>query len=275
MTLRLGSLFSGIGGFDLGFQQAGCTVVFHSEIDPRANQVLARHWPTTPNLGDVRALTSLPTVDILAGGFPCQDISAGRDRWGATGIQGDRSGLWWHFLRLIETNRPPWVVIENVDRLRNGRGGDDLRAVVGGLQAAGYLGLGAVLDPAALGSPARRPRVFLVARRCTGDPGGVPAWQGLAGSVAYHDPGCIVWQGGGQQRPEDGGAARPTAGTYRLIAPHEWERALGYPPGWTDGHPNTIRYHQLGNSVSPLVSRWVADRILDVERGHPSTTSSF
>lgn len=123
--LTAGSLFAGVGGFDLGLARAGIEVQWQVEVDEQCRAVLARHWPDVPRLGDVRDVgpADVGAVDILCGGFPCQDLSvAGR----GAGLDGERSGLWHEFLRLADTLAPRWVLVENVPGLLSnnaGRGG--------------------------------------------------------------------------------------------------------------------------------------------------------
>ena len=118
--LTVGSLFSGIGGFDLGLERAGMRVIWQSEIDPYASAVLKKHWPHVPNHGDVRTITAdrVERPDVICGGFPCQDISNAGKR---AGIDGERSGLWSEFARIIGDLRPGYVIVENVAALL-GRG---------------------------------------------------------------------------------------------------------------------------------------------------------
>ena len=117
-------LFSGIGGFSLGLERAGMHTVAFCEIDPHARAVLHKHWPNVPVFTDVSTLSKgdiNEQIDIIAGGFPCQDIStAGR----GAGLSGSRSGLWFEYRRLINEIRPRYAIIENVSALRRrGLGG--------------------------------------------------------------------------------------------------------------------------------------------------------
>lgn len=123
MTLLVGSLFSGIGGLDLGLERAGMRVIWQSEIDPYASRVLAKHWPGVPNLGDVTAIdwSTVERPDLICGGFPCQDISLAGQR---VGFGGARSGLWSEFVRAIDGLRPPLALIENVLGLLSGADDD-------------------------------------------------------------------------------------------------------------------------------------------------------
>ncbi len=163
MTLRLGSLFSGVGGFDLGFERAGFEVAYQVEFDKHAQGVLKRHWPNVPLFEDVRNVTAaeLPAVDVLVGGFPCQDLSVAGRR---AGLSGARSGLFYEFARIIEETGPEWVVIENVPGLLSSRGGRDMGAVLGTLSELGYGWAYRVLDSQYFGVPQRRRRVFIVGR---------------------------------------------------------------------------------------------------------------
>jgi hypothetical protein len=116
VTYTMGSLFAGIGGFDLGFERAGFKTRWQVEIDPYCQKVLAKNFPEAERFGDIRECGShnLKPVDVICGGFPCQDISyAGLGK----GIDGERSGLWSEFARIIHELRPPYVLVENVAAL--------------------------------------------------------------------------------------------------------------------------------------------------------------
>jgi DNA (cytosine-5)-methyltransferase 1 len=157
--MKILDLFSGIGGFSLGLERAGMKTVAFCEVDPACRQVLKKHWPHVPIFEDVKTLTSKDihdTVDVICGGFPCQDISvAGR----GAGLAGERSGLWYEYHRLIEEIRPRYVIIENVAALRS-RG---LDAVLGGLAALGYDAEWHCIPASAVGAPHQRDRVWVVA----------------------------------------------------------------------------------------------------------------
>ena len=156
------SLFTGVGGFDLGFERAGMEVIGQAESDPKARSVLERHWPGVTLHTDVHDITAsdYPDVDVLCGGFPCQDISVAGKQKGIA--RGDKSVLWWEFYRVIHDLRPRWVVIENVANLLNINGGRDLGAIIGSLDELGYMGEWRILDSQGFGVPQRRRRVFLV-----------------------------------------------------------------------------------------------------------------
>jgi DNA (cytosine-5)-methyltransferase 1 len=168
-VLTVGSLFSGIGGFDLGLERAGMRVIWQSEIDPYASAVLKKHWPEVPNHGDIRTITKRSVFaalfqsygadwrpDVICGGFPCQDISNAGKR---AGIDGERSGLWSEFARVIGELRPRYVIVENVAALL-GRG---LERVLGDLAALGFDAEWHCIPASAIRAPHRRDRVWIVA----------------------------------------------------------------------------------------------------------------
>jgi DNA (cytosine-5)-methyltransferase 1 len=169
--LRVLDLFSGIGGFSLGLERTGGfeTVAF-CEIEPFPRAVLAKHWPEVPCYHDVTKLTNDIlardgiTVDVITGGFPCQDISTAGKRAGLG--EGTRSGLWSEIVRLIGELRPRYVIVENVANLLSGpsekRGGWFGR-ILGDLAECGYNAEWENIPASALGAPHRRERVWIVA----------------------------------------------------------------------------------------------------------------
>ena len=115
--MAFASFFAGIGGFDLGFQQAGMKPSFHCEIDPYCQKILKRHWPEVPLHGDITTLKSenIPQADLWSAGWPCQDLSnANTER---AGLNGHRSGLFFPFAELARQHKPKWIVLENVKGL--------------------------------------------------------------------------------------------------------------------------------------------------------------
>ena len=161
-VMRVLDLFSGIGAFSLGLERAGMTTAAFCEIDPYCRRVLAKHWPEVPCYDDVRSLTAERlradgiSVDVICGGFPCQDISvAGR----GAGISGERSGLWREFARIIGEVGPRYVLVENVAALLSRGLGD----VLGDLAAFGYDAEWHCIPAAAVGAPHRRDRIWIMA----------------------------------------------------------------------------------------------------------------
>jgi DNA (cytosine-5)-methyltransferase 1 len=161
--MRFSSFFAGIGGFDLGFQQAGMTPVFHCEIDPYCQTILRRHWPKVPLHGDITTLkaSTIPDSDLWSGGWPCQDLSnANTNR---EGLGGARSGLFFDFVRLAEKRKPKWLVLENVSGLLSADGGTAFERVADELEAIGYVGIWFTCNLLDAGHPQNRERVFIVA----------------------------------------------------------------------------------------------------------------
>ncbi len=159
--MTVGSLFAGIGGFDLGLERAGMSVRWQCESDKRCREVLRRQWPEPPIYPDIRTMSDAPAVDVVCGGFPCQDVSHANSR-GREGLGGKRSGLWFEMLRVIRELRPQWVIAENVPGLLSSNGGRDFGTVLGGLAELGYGVAYRVLNSAGFGVPQRRRRVFIV-----------------------------------------------------------------------------------------------------------------
>jgi DNA (cytosine-5)-methyltransferase 1 len=157
-------LFSGIGGFSLGLERAGMRTVAFCEIEPYPRAVLKKHWPQIPCYDDVRSLSADRlradgiAVDVICGGFPCQDISvAGKQ----AGIEGERSGLWSEYARIIGEVRPRYVIVENVAALAF-RG---LDRVLGDLAALGYDAEWHCIPASAVGARHRRDRLWIIARQ--------------------------------------------------------------------------------------------------------------
>lgn len=178
-----GSLFAGIGGFDLGLELAGWQCAWQVEADAACRSVLRRHFPGVPIYEDVREVGSdLEPVDLVCGGFPCQDVSVAGRR---AGLAGARSGLWWEFHRVLAALAPRWVLVENVAGLLSSNGGRDMGAILGGLAELGYVGCYRVLDSQYFGVAQRRRRVFVVGHLGT-EP--LPEVLALADGVSGHPP---------------------------------------------------------------------------------------
>ncbi len=164
--LTVGSLFSGIGGIDLGLERAGMTVIWQSETDPYASKVLAKHWPDVPNLGDVTKVdwSHVERPDLIAGGFPCQPVSvAGRGL-----AQLDTRWLWPAFADCVRSLRPGHVIVENVPGLLVRGMGD----VLGDLASLGYDAEWQGIPAAAVGAHHLRWRIFVVAHANSSGPQG-------------------------------------------------------------------------------------------------------
>jgi DNA (cytosine-5)-methyltransferase 1 len=240
--LTIGSLFSGIGGLELGLEWAGLgPVVWQVEKDDYCRSRLAELWPAATRYEDVRDVGrhNLAPVDLICGGFPCQDISyAG---YGA-GLAGERSGLWFEFARIIREMGPRYVVVENVAALLE-RG---LDAVLGTLADLGYDAEWDSLTACAVGAPHMRQRLFLVAY-----PNGEHGRTGVRHPAPH------------QYRPLqalDGFAGARARFRARLANPS----ALY---GGADGLPFGMeRNRAIGNAVAPGVGRLIGRLIVERER---------
>lgn len=235
VPLTFGSLFAGIGGIDLGFERAGLQCKWQVEIDAYAQKVLAKHWPNVRRHDDVRTWPQPDTeyVDIIAGGFPCQDISyAGK----GAGLAGERSGLWSDYVRIVREIRPRFVVVENVSALLV-RGMD---RVLGDLAEIGYGAEWECVPASIIGAPHRRDRVFIVAY----DESLNEAWRDKSESVSK------------ARRHED----------RRLVFSEVPERRWNPEPD-VDRVAERIsvrvdRLRGLGNAVVPQVAEWIGRRIV-------------
>ncbi len=228
MTLTFGSLFSGIGGLDLGLERAGMVCHWQVEIDPFCRKVLEKHWPHIPKYGDIHDVGhhNLEAVDLICGGFPCQDLStAGR----MEGLNGARSGLHIEFLRIVRELRPSWAIIENIWQSWR-RWVPYLRRALWQIE---YSSLPVRVRAAEVGAPHIRARCFILAH---------------AGSE-------YLWQQSGWGR---GSNRKNTI---------EFERAWTQEPpvpGVDDGVPNRLdRNRALGNAVVPQVAELIGRRILN------------
>ena len=198
-TLRIGSLFSGIGGLELGLERSGLgRVVWQVEIDPFRRSILAKYWSMVHRYVDVRECGSrnMSHVDVVCGGFPCQDVSdASRGRGG--GIRGEKSGLWSEYARIVGEIRPRIVVVENVAQAARFRW---LPTVRSDLHVLGYRTRALRVDARDVGAPHARARVFVVgyadaqgepARSVDEEVAGVPEATGLGGHWRKPLPGTL------------------------------------------------------------------------------------
>ena len=233
--MKLGSLFSGIGGLEMGIEAAlGATTIWQCESDPYAQKVLKRHWGVHI-YEDIRHIDeSTEKPQILAGGFPCQDLSiAGK----GAGLDGEKSGLWSEFARCIRILQPGLVIAENVPALL-GRG---MGRVLSDLYSCGYDAWWDCIPASALGAPHKRDRVFVV------------AWPQHGGDVA--DALC-------RRGPGDHGQAGGNASGGRGANDGAWasdpadgaESRLGRMADGVRGGAHTDRLRCLGNAVVPQVA---------------------
>lgn len=196
--MRFVSLFAGVGGFDLGFERAGMTCVGQVEIDSKARAVLERHWPDVPKHDDVTTAIEWADrigltgrVDVVCGGFPCQDVSVAGKR---AGLAGKRTGLFFDALAFAAHTQARVIVLENVPGLLSSNSGRDFQTVISSLADAGYRHIEwRVLDSQFFGVPQRRRRIFVVACRDTAAAGGRPVLAEREGM--YWHPAAGYTQG--------------------------------------------------------------------------------
>ena len=202
--MRVLDLFAGIGGFSLGLEKAGFETVAFCEIDPYAQSVLKKNWPGIPVYDDVRCITADRLVsdgigvDVITGGFPCQDISvAGNQK----GIDAERSGLWSECARLLGELRPRYAIFENVTNLLNGDGGNWFKRVLWDISQIGYDAEWHCIPASAIGAHHHRDRVWIVAYPNSDSQSGVAL---NAGEI--HPPSLLAypseceWQSGAEKQ---------------------------------------------------------------------------
>ncbi len=306
-SLTVASFFSGIGGFELGFERHGFELTMQCEIDKFCNEILEKHWTDVKRFTDIKAVkgSDVPSSDVWVGGFPCQDVSLAR-MGKRDGLRGKRSGLFYDFARLAEECLPKVVVIENVPGLLSSHGGRDFGIVVRTLADLGYSVGWRVLNSRHFGVAQSRQRVYIVGchrdrrgpaeilfepecgigdhkanrqdgqesvspfKASFGDPVNGPIVQGLA----YCLYACSArhtgtdWSRTYVSYPD---------GRVRRLTPKECEGIQGFPYDWTlpckptsdVDKLDSLRYHALGNAVTVPVAEWLAERVKAyLERQH-------
>lgn len=277
--MKVLDIFSGIGGMSLGLQRAGFETVAFCEIDEWCRRVLAKHWPKVPIYDDVRNLTAaglradgIDRIDLICGGFPCQDISlAGK----GAGLEGERSGLWREYARLIGELRPRFVLVENVGALR-GRG---LCTLLGDFASLGYDAEWHSVPAAAVGAPHLRDRVWIIAR-ARSEPARVVRGEScafcgfaFAGDDAFGCPNCNG-EGMDDAAPDAAGAGLAhVRGLFGSIAralaaaSASWERPTEPPLRRMDDaispELDARRVKALGNAVVPLFPEIIGRAIME------------
>src|SRR3990167_4430330 len=241
--MRVGSLFSGIGGIELGFEKEGFETAWFVELDPYARAVLKKHWPGVKVFDDVTKLDwgAMPPVDVLTGGFPCQDASIANVK--GEGIGGARTGLWKHYLAGIRALRPKFVVAENVPNLLN-RG---FAEVVNDLAEIGYGEEGDVVRYELL-VEAEGERYVMERERLV--------------TIAYPD------SPGRQGLPQDSSDANLEHRALAQALLARWENELPRPLllGVGDVFPSRLdRTRCTGNAVSPRMAQAIAIAIKRAE----------
>jgi DNA (cytosine-5)-methyltransferase 1 len=287
----------------LGLERAGFEVRFQCEVKPFCRDILRQHWPNIPLDSDIRKLddADIPEADIWAAGFPCQDLSLAR-MGPRSGLRGNQSGLFHDFMRLVGGRLPRAIILENVHGLLSSHGGRDFAIVLKALDELGYGVAWRVLNSKDFGVPQQRRRVYVIAMhrdarsagevlfepKCSGRHSSKGRSNGkksssifqtilgdtvkgpLVKSVAH----CIYaesarhtgtdWSRNYVWYPE---------GRVRRFTPNEVERVQGFPDDWTKPKDfddrqtdriDSLRYHAVGNAVTPPVAEWVGVRLAEV-----------
>lgn len=281
--MKVAGLFAGIGGFEVGLAAAGHQCVALCEIWDPARAVLAANLPDVPCERDVADIGDLPSdIDLIAAGFPCQDLSQA----GSTaGIDGARSGLVGHVFRLLDRNPVPWVVLENVSFMLHLDGGRALRILIDAFEERGYRWAYRVVNSLAF-LPQRRERVLFLAGRTDVDPADVLCVDDchppvVSTALATHAHGFywtegvrgLGWAPNAIPTLKNGstvGIASPPAILMPdggVVTPdiRDAERLQGFPVDWTApacavGRPS-LRWSLVGNAVTVPVAAWLGERL--------------
>jgi DNA-methyltransferase (dcm) len=280
--MRFASLFTGIGGFELGLAASGFEPALLCEIDPIARAVLRARFPAVEICTDVTELEQLPAgTDLVTAGFPCQDLSSSGPKGG---IEGLRSGLIGEVFRLVENSRPRWVLLENVHFMLHLSKGAAIAQIAANFEALGYSWAYRVLDSQGFGLPQRRRRVFILAS-LDGDPRDVLLTdQGSfeATAPSLDKPIGFYWTEGTYATGLAGDAVPPLKGGSTIGIPsppaillpdglvgmphvEDAEALQGFPRGWSVAAESvakaSYRWKLIGNAVPVNVALWVGSKL--------------
>ncbi len=253
--LTVGSCFSGIGGLELGLEwTGGFETKWQIEIDPYATKVLEKHWPNVKRYSDIRDVVRPEPVELICGGFPCQDVSLAGKR---EGLKGKRSTLWSEMFRLVCEVKPRWVLVENVPGLLSSDGGRFFGRILRDLAFRCYDVEWRMFSASGVGAPHLRRRIFF---------------------VAYTESEQSRWIFKRRFRPDTGtsGQMADTPGTIkpRFGAKQDREQRRSANEGWwavepdvgrvAHGIPSRVdRLKCLGNAVVPQVAQKIGEMILN------------
>ena len=280
--LTVGSLFSGIGGFELGLERTGCfKTSWQCEKDEFCLKVLAKHWPDVKRFTDIHEMKEdIPYVDVICGGFPCQPVSCAGKRKG----KEDKRWLWPEFYRIVCQVKPRWVLVENVPGLLSADSGRLFAGILRDLASSGYDAEWNIVSAARVGAPHLRKRVFIVAHagksrrqqisrgtsrdeatdeRRASEENNEPQCNGQSGrerTLAYPNSESIGC-GGGQMLSE----ATRARGGFCTEGDNPWsvEPDVGRV---ANGVPSRVdRLRALGNAIVPQCAEYVGRCILEAE----------
>ena len=290
--MKFASLFSGIGGFEIGLGDRFEPILLN-EIDGCAQSVLRERFAGTPIAPDITVMSAemVAGVPMIVGGFPCQDVSI---VGGQRGLSGQKTALVKDVFRIVEQTRPDWMLLENVQSIRFVHGGRVLEYLITECERLGYAWAYRTLDSAGFGVAQRRRRFYFLASLVE-DPGnalfadiGRPRkkveftldkplgfyWtEGRAGNGLTQDAIPTLKAGSTIGIPSppavlfpDGKVVIPTIETAELLQ--------GFPSGWTSASPHRDRWRLVGNAVSPPVLKWIGQSLID-NLSWSATTTDF
>jgi DNA (cytosine-5)-methyltransferase 1 len=241
-----GSLFSGIGGFDLAAKNVGFTNIWCCEIDTFCQKILRKNFPKVEIYSDIQSLSNPEPVDILSGGFPCQDISNAKTwnsngKFRVSGINGKRSGLWSEFARIIKSIKPKYVIIENVPALTK----KGFEKVLYDLAVIGYDAEWTIISAAEFGAPHLRKRIWIVAYPI----GFGRTHEGIIFDNEFREkiPQSSKWKFSRTIRSNNGKKALP--------------KSLGIHDGISRKLDDAKRIAALGNAIVPDIAEFIFSRI--------------
>ena len=233
--MKVLELFAGIGGFSLGLERAGMKTVAFCEFDKNAQKVLRKHWPKVPIHSDIKDLHGEEykgTVDVITGGFPCQDLSSAGKK---AGFEGERSSLYTEMLRVVSTVRPKYVIFENVSALKSGDKGRWFAKFLYDVAQIGYDAEWHCISASSVGAPHQRDRIWV---------------------VAYPHEAQL----------ERGGLSKRISEKHAQFSNTCWGKDKPGVVRTSDGIPNRAhRLNQLGNAVVPLIPFIIGTAILEME----------
>lgn len=276
------SVCSGIEAATVAWHPLGWTPAAFSEIEPFPASVLAHHYPTVPNMGDMTKFKewNLGSIDLLIGGTPCQSYSIAGER---AGLDDPRGQLMLTYLAIAGKYKPRWVAWENVPGVLSSNGGRDFGALIGGLAKRGYGFAYRILDAQYFGLAQRRKRVIVIG--CLGDwrraaavlleresllgnftPPQQWVYPTLDASTGWRKRFCNQWAA-------NGFGVVDRNGKIRCATLKEWERLQGFPEGYVSDMPRTgsetsflaAAFKAIGNSMPVPMMRWIGERIQAVE----------
>lgn len=256
-----GSLFAGIGGIDLGLERAGMTCRWQVEIDDYATKVLEKHWPDVTRFRDVRdcGRHNLESVDLIAGGFPCQDVSIAGKR---KGLKGERTTLWTEFYRIICEIGPDWALVENVPGLLSSDNGRFLGKILRDLAKGGFNAEWGIVPACAFGAPHSRERLFLIAYSNK-----VRRWTTRIVPERFYEfrSRCDNWK----TAPTDYRWQNVELWINSIMVTHNRKTNAATSSGMVDGISDRLdRIGALGNAVVPQIAQLLGEIIVEVNNAN-------